>query len=193
MVKLKLLEQRILKDGIVLPDNILRVDSFLNHQMDIELFNELGREFASIFKDCAVNKVLTIEASGIGVACISAQYFCCPVVFAKKHKTSNIPGDVYTSRAASYTHNTTYDIAVSKKFLNATDRVLIIDDFLAHGNAVLSLADVVEQAGATVAGVGIVIEKAFQDGGQILRDRGLKVESLARIASMDDSSLQFCP
>jgi xanthine phosphoribosyltransferase len=189
---LKLLEERILKDGIVLPGNILRVDSFLNHQMDIGLFNELGREFASIFKDCAVNKVLTIEASGIGVACITAQYFSCPVLFAKKHRTSNIPGEVYKSSAVSYTHETTYDIAVSKRFLNSADKVLVIDDFLAHGNAVLALADIVRQSGAQLVGVGIVIEKAFQEGGALLREQGIRVESLARIASMVEGSVQFC-
>ncbi len=188
---MNLLKERINADGIVLSGNILRVDSFLNHCMDIELFNEMGKEFARLFKDCGVNKILTIEASGIGVACLAAQHFFCNAVFAKKHKTSNIPGGVYRSKAESFTHGTTYDIVVAKQFLNQDDKVLIIDDFLARGNAAYALVDIVEQSGAELCGIGIIIEKAFQEGGDLLRNRGIRVESLARIASMEGGKVQF--
>ena len=151
---MKLLEERIVKDGKVYPGNILKVDNFLNHQIDVAFLNELGKEFYRLFKDCGVNKILTIEASGIGIACLTAQFFNCPVVFAKKSKTKNIFADVYTSKVESYTHGKVYDIMVSKDFLNENDRILIIDDFLAKGNALVGLIDIVRQAGAKLAGCG---------------------------------------
>jgi len=185
---MQLLKERIMRDGKIGAGNILKVDSFLNHQMDIALFNEIGREFKRRFADCDVNKILTIESSGIGIACITAQFFDCPVVFAKKHRTLNIFGDVYTAKVESYTHKQTYDVTVSKAFLGPEDRVLIIDDFLAKGNALNGLLAIIEQAGASAAGIGIVIEKAFQEGGDLIRSRGVRVESLARVKtlSLDD-------
>lgn len=182
---MKLLEDRIRRDGVVREGNILKVDSFLNHQMDIPLFCELGREFQKRFATDEVTKILTIEASGIGIACIVAQYFKVPVVFAKKSKTKNIAGDVYTSRVESYTHGRVYDIIVSKQFLGPDDKVLLIDDFLANGKALEGLAQLVEDAGATLVGAGIVIEKGFQVGGDILRSKGIHLESLAIVDSMD--------
>lgn len=184
---MKLLEDRIRKDGKVRPGNILKVDSFLNHQMDIELFEELGKEFRRRFADCEVNKILTIEASGIGIACITAQYFRVPVVFAKKSKTKNIAGDVFTAKVESFTHGREYEIIVSKDFLGPKDKVLIIDDFLANGNALMGLSKLVMDAGASLLGAGIVIEKGFQDGGKLLREKGLRIESLAIIDSMDET------
>ena len=187
------LEERIVKDGIVKLGNVLKVDSFLNHQIDAAFLCELGKEFYRLFKDCGVNKILTIEASGIGIACLTAQFFNCPVVFAKKAKTKNIYADVYTSKVESYTHGKVYDIMVSKDFLNENDRVLIIDDFLAKGSALNALLDLVNEANATVVGAGIVIEKAYQNGGQIIRNRGIRVESLARIESMSvENGVKFC-
>lgn len=189
---MRLLEERILKDGQLGAGNVLKVDSFLNHQIDVDFLCELGQEFERLFHDCGVNKILTIEASGIGVACLTAQYFHVPVVFAKKSKTTNIFGDVYSASVESYTHNTTNTIIVSQRFLNPGDRVLIIDDFLANGKALEGLIEVVEQAGAQVVGAGIVIEKAFQPGGDRIRDKGIRVESLARIASMDvETGIRF--
>lgn len=185
---MKLLEDRIRKDGKVKAGNILKVDSFLNHQMDIDLFEELGKEFKRRFADCEVTKILTIEASGIGIACITARYFKVPVVFAKKNKTKNIDGDVYTARVESFTHGREYEIMVAKDFLGPEDKVLLIDDFLANGNALLGLSELVVEAGATLVGAGIVIEKAFQKGGRLLRQNGLRVESLAIIESMDEAS-----
>lgn len=182
---MKLLEDRIRKDGKVRAGNILKVDSFLNHQMDIELFGELGKEFKRRFADSEVTKILTIEASGIGIACITAQYFKVPVVFAKKSQTKNIAGDVYTGKVESFTHGRVYDIIVSKDYLVPEDKILIIDDFLANGNALLGLAQLVKDANATLVGAGIVIEKGFQEGGELLRRSGLRVESLAIIDSMD--------
>ena len=184
---LQLLKDRIIKDGKVFPGNILKVDSFLNHQMDIELLEEIGKEFHRIYSGVGVTKILTIEASGIGIACCVAQCFGVPLLFAKKSKTKNIAADVYTSRVESYTHGTVYDIIVSKEFLHSDDTVLIIDDFLAKGQALNGLIDIAQKAGATVAGAGIVIEKGFQDGGKLIRDKGVRVESLAIIDSMDDS------
>lgn len=183
---MELLKQRILKDGVVKENDVLKVDRFLNHQMDIALFAKIGEEFFSRFDGCGVNKILTIEASGIGVACIAAQSFHCPVVFAKKSKTRNIAGEVYTSKVESFTHGRVYDIIVSKEFLGPNDRVLLIDDFLANGAALRGLMDLVEAAGATLVGAGIVIEKSFQKGGRMLRDAGLRVESLARIKSLSE-------
>ena len=185
---MQLLKDRIQQDGIVMEGNVLKVDSFLNHQMDVTLFNEIGKEFARRFAGCGVNKILTVEASGIGIACITAQHFNVPVVFAKKSKTKNIAGEVYTSRVVSYTHGREYDIMVSKRFLGPADRVLLIDDFLANGAALLGLAEIVEASGATLVGAGIVIEKGFQPGGKLVRDRGIRVESLAVIASMDEKN-----
>lgn len=185
---MKLLEDRIRRDGIVRPGNILKVDSFLNHQMDIPLFCELGREFQKRFATENITKILTIEASGIGLACIVAQYFKVPVVFAKKSKTKNIAGDVYTSKVESFTHGRVYDIIVSKQFLGAEDRVLIIDDFLANGKALEGLVKLVEDSGATLVGAGIAIEKGFQVGGGIIRSRGIRLESLAIVESMDDTT-----
>ena len=190
---MQLLEKRIRKDGKIREGNILKVDSFLNHQMDIAFFGELAREFKRIFSDCSVSKILTIEASGIGIACITAQEFGCPLVFAKKSKTRNIAGEVYTSKVESFTHGGSYDIIVSRDYLGPQDRILLIDDFLANGSALLGLSSLVEAAGAALVGAGIVIEKAFQPGGEMLRDRGIRVESLARIKSMSvDGSIEFC-
>lgn len=185
------LEERILKDGIVKPGNVLKVDSFLNHQMDIEFINEIGKEFHRLFGDRPINKILTIEASGIGIACIAAQYFGVPVVFAKKAQSVNLDGSLYTTQVESFTHKRTYDVILSKKFLTAEDHVLVIDDFLANGCAVNGLLDIIESAGATLEGVGIVIEKGFQDGGKELRARGVDVKSLAIIKSMTDDSIEF--
>ena len=191
---MRLLEERIRSDGIVREGGVLKVDSFLNHQMDVALFREMAREWKRLYAGCPVNKILTIEASGIGIACIAAQYFQVPVVFAKKSESKNLDGDVYTSSVASFTHSKVYDIRISKKYLSENDRILLIDDFLAKGNALLGLLDVCQQAGATVVGAGIAIEKGFQEGGQLLRERGLRVESLAIVESMsEDGTLAFRP
>ena len=188
---MQLLKDRIIKDGQVKSGNVLKVDSFLNHQMDIGLFGEIGKEFKRRFADCDINKILTIEASGIGIACIVAQYFNVPVVFAKKNPTKNIAGEVYTSRVESFTHGKVYDIIVSKRFLTADDKVLIIDDFLANGCALKGLIELVNGAGATLVGAGIVIEKGFQEGGKLIRDMGVRVESLAIVDAMDDHGVVF--
>ncbi|HPX47005.1 MAG TPA: xanthine phosphoribosyltransferase [Treponemataceae bacterium] len=189
-----ILKDRILKDGVVLQGNILKVGSFLNHQMDIALFNEIGREFARRFAGVPVTRILTIEASGIGIACITAQYFNVPVVFAKKNRTRNLSDDVYATEVKSYTHNTSYDVIVAKDFIRKGDSVLLIDDFLANGCALEGLADIVEQAHASVAGAGIVIEKGFQDGGSRLRARGIRLESLAVIERMSpEEGVVFVP
>ena len=182
---MKLLEEKILKDGVIKSGNVLKVDSFLNHQMDVELFNEMGKEFKRLFADKPINKILTIEASGIGIACIVAQSFHVPVVFAKKSQSVNIDGDLYTSKVESFTHKRVYDIIVSKKFLSADDHVLIIDDFLANGCALEGLIDIVRQSGGTVEGVGVAVEKGFQGGGDKLRAAGVNLHSLAIIESMD--------
>lgn len=183
---MQLLKDRIKKDGKIRSGNVLKVDSFLNHQMDIELFGEIGKEFKKRFEDCEVTKILTIEASGIGIACIAAQYFKVPVVFAKKNQTKNIAGDVYTGQVQSFTHGRVYDIIVAKEFLRPEDKILIIDDFLANGCALLGLTKLVKDAGATLVGAGIVIEKGFQDGGRLVRESGVRVESLAIIDSMSE-------
>lgn len=182
---MKLLEERIRQDGNVKPGNVLKVDSFLNHQMDVGLFNEMGKEFRRLFPDERINKILTIEASGIGVACIAAQYFHVPVVFAKKSQSINLDGEQYATRIESFTHKRVYDVIVAKKYLGKDDHVLIIDDFLANGCAAAGLIDLVHSAGATVEGVGIAIEKGFQEGGALLRSKGVRVESLAIVESMD--------
>lgn len=189
---MRLLEERIIRDGKVRDGNVLKVDSFLNHQMDIKLFGEMAGAFYELFKDDQVTKILTIEASGIGIACITAQVFSCPVIFAKKSKTKNIAGNVYTSKVESFTHGGTYDIIVAEEFLKKEDRVLIIDDFLANGSALTGLAALVRDAGATLVGAGIAIEKAFQSGGEEVRARGIRVESLAKIKSMSPEGIVFC-
>ena len=190
---MELLEARIRRDGKIRGGDVLKVDSFLNHQMDVELFNQIGQEFYRLFGGCGVNKILTIEASGIGIACITAQYFHCPVIFAKKNKTKNIAGDVYTSKVESFTHGKVYDIIVSKEFLLPSDRVLLIDDFLANGSALQGLIKLVQDAGATLVGAGICVEKAFQPGGDLIRGMGVRVESLARIKSMSvEDGVEFC-
>lgn len=181
---MKLLEDRILKDGHIGADNVLKVDSFLNHQIDVSFVCELGKEFYRLFKDENITKILTIEASGIGIACLAAQYFGVPVVFAKKTKTINIYSDTYNATVHSYTHKKDYDIVVSKEFLSKEDNVLIIDDFLAKGSALTALLMLIEKAGAKTAGAGIVIEKAYQGGGNLVRDMGIRVESLAKIKSI---------
>lgn len=182
---MKLLEERIRKDGVVKPGNVLKVDNFLNHQMDVDLFNEMGKEFKRLFAEQPINKILTIEASGIGIACIVAQHFQVPVVFAKKAKSINLDGEMYSTKIESFTHKKVYDVIVAKKFLNADDHILIIDDFLANGCAVLGLIDLIKSAGAIVEGVGIAIEKGFQQGGDMIRKQGIRVESLAIVEEMD--------
>ena len=182
---MKLLEDRILKDGIVKEGNVLKVDSFLNHQMDIDLFNEMGKEWKRLFEKEDINKILTIEASGIGIAAVVAQYFKVPVVFAKKTQSINLDGQSYTAKVESFTKKKVTDVIVSKKYLNPGDNILIIDDFLANGCAVNGLIQIINESGATLKGVGIAIEKGFQDGGRLLRENGVRVESLAIIESMD--------
>ena len=184
---MKLLEERIRRDGKIGKGNVLKVDSFLNHQMDVPFLCELGKEFYRLFKDEGITKVLTIEASGIGIAALAAQYFGVPVLFAKKTPTNNISGDIYTAEVYSYTHERTYTIYVAKDFLQPGDKVLIIDDFLAKGSALFGLLELICCAGASVAGAGIVIEKAYQEGGEKVRASGIRVESLARIASMSEA------
>lgn len=190
---MKLLEDRILKDGHIGADNVLKVDSFLNHQIDVNFVCELGKEFYRLFKDENITKILTIEASGIGIACLASQYFGVPVVFAKKTKTINIYSDTYNATVHSYTHKKDYDIVVSKEFLSKEDNVLIIDDFLAKGSALTALLMLIEKAGAKTAGAGIVIEKAYQGGGNLVRDMGIRVESLAKIKSISKKDgIVFC-
>ncbi len=185
---MQLLKDRIRKDGKIKSGDVLKVDSFLNHQMDIKLFEEIGKEFKRRFADSEVNKILTIEASGIGIACIVAQFFNVPVVFAKKSKTKNIAGDVYTTKVESFTHGGVYDIMVSKEFLGKGDKVLLIDDFLANGKALEGLSAIVKDSGAKLVGAGIVVEKGFQPGGDRLRAEGIRVESLAIVESMDEKT-----
>ena len=188
---MKLLEERILKDGVIKEGGIVKVDSFLNHQMDIALIGELGREFHRLFGAENVTKILTIEASGIGIACIAAQYFGVPVVFAKKAESKNLDGDMYTSSVTSYTKGKEYQIRVARKFLSPEDRVLIIDDFLAKGKAILGLNEIVKEAGATLVGAGICIEKGFQEGGEIIRSMGIRLESLAIVELTGDGGITF--
>ena len=185
---MKLLEKRIRKDGVIKPGNVLKVDSFLNHQMDVELFDAMGAEFKRLFAENPINKILTIEASGIGIACVVAQHFHVPVVFAKKSQSINLDGESYITKVESFTHKRTYDVIVSKKYLNPEDHILIIDDFLANGCAVNGLIDLIRSAGATVEGVGIAIEKGFQEGGRLIREKGIHVESLAIVESMNDET-----
>ena len=187
------LEERILKDGIIKEGNVLKVDSFLNHQMDIDLFNEIGREFKKRFEGKEINKILTIEASGIGIECIAAQHFHVPVVFAKKSQSINLEGEMLVAEVESFTHKCKNNVIVAKKFLNPEDKVLIIDDFLANGCALQGLIQIVQSAGASVEGIGIVIEKGFQSGGRIIRNLGFQLESLAIIEKMNaaDGSVVF--
>ena len=184
-LQLNFLEERIVKDGIVKEGNVLKVDSFLNHQMDIRLFDQIGEEFKKRFEGTPINKILTIETSGIGIACVAARQFDVPVIFAKKSKSINIEGEVYVAEVESFTHKCKNQVIVSKKFLNSDDNVLIIDDFLANGCALQGLISIVTSAGANVAGIGIVIEKGFQTGGQIIRNLGYHLESLAIVDEMD--------
>lgn len=190
---MKLLEERIIKDGVFLGNDILKVDNFLNHQIDVDLIDRMGEEWARLYDGEKINKILTVEASGIGIACIAARHFgSCPVVFAKKSKTSNIGDDFYTAKAYSFTHGNVNDIIVSKKYIGKEDRVLIIDDFLANGEALLALISICNKAGATVVGCGIAIEKWYQGGGDKVRDMGVRVESLAKIRSLDGEKIEFC-
>ena len=185
---MKLLEERIRKDGIVKEGNVLKVDSFLNHQMDTDLFNEMGKEFKRLFADKPINKILTIEASGIGIACIVAQHFHVPVVFAKKSQSINIDGDVYSTKIESFTHKKVYDVIVSKKYIGKDDHILLIDDFLANGCALEGLINLVQSAGATVERIGIAVEKGFQEGGKRIREKGVQLESLAIVDAMDSKT-----
>lgn len=185
---MELLEERIRRDGVVKSEGVLKVDSFLNHQMDIALFNEMGKELARLFAGAPINKILTIEASGIGIAAVVAQHFNVPVVFAKKAQSINLDGEMLSTKVQSFTHQRIYDVIVSKKFLGADDHVLLIDDFLANGCALNGLIDLVEKAGATVEGIGIAVEKGFQPGGDDLRRRGYHLESLAIVESMDPAT-----
>lgn len=187
---MKLLEEKILAEGEVYEGNILKVDGFLNHRIDVPFMKEIAKEFHRLFKNDGVNKILTIEASGIAIGALVAEEFGCPLVFAKKTKTKNIAGDVYTSKVESFTHGTTYDVIVSKRFLDENDRVLIVDDFLAIGNALVGLIKLINDSGASLAGCGVCIEKGFQGGGDKLREQGIKVESLAIVESMDHETGQ---
>ena len=195
IITMNFLEERIMKDGVVKEGNILKVDSFLNHQMDIRLFDQIGEEFKKRFEGTEINKILTIEASGIGIACVAARHFDVPVIFAKKSKSINIEGDVYVAEVESFTHKCKNQVIVSKKFLNPGDKVLIIDDFLANGCALQGLISIVKSAGASVEGIGIVIEKGFQTGGQIIRNLGYHLESLAIVDSMNSETgeIEFRP
>lgn len=188
---MELLKKRILRDGKIIGDSIIKVDSFLNHQLDIMLFNEMGKEFKRRFSDAKISKILTVESSGIAIACIAAQYFNVPVVFAKKHEALNIDSETYQSEVYSFTKQKSYNIRVSKKYIAPEDSVLIIDDFLANGKAASGLVDIVQQAGAAVAGVGIVIEKGFQKGREVLLQRGVRIESLAIIESIGADTIAF--
>lgn len=191
---MKLLEDRIRAEGKVRENgSVLKVDSFLNHQMDVELYDAMGEEFYRLFREDGVTKILTIEASGIGIACVAGLHFHVPVVFTKKGKSKNIDGDIYTALVHSFTHGQLYEIMVAREFIQPGDRVLLIDDFLAKGAALEGLVHIVEQAGATVVGAGVCVEKAFQPGGELLRKKGIRVEALARIKSMsDEDGVEFC-
>ena len=185
---MQLLKDRIRKDGKIKEGNVLKVDSFLNHQMDVKLFQDIGKEFKRRFEGEEITKILTIEASGIGIACVAAEVFDVPVVFAKKTQTKNIAGDVYTTKVESFTHGRVYDIIVSREFLGKGDKVLLIDDFLANGKALEGLAELVKKSGAELVGAGVVIEKGFQVGGDIIRSKGIHLESLAIVESMDEKT-----
>ena len=184
----KLLEDRIRRDGVVKDEGVLKVDSFLNHQLDIDLLDACGAEFKRLFSDVTITKILTIEASGIGIACVVARHFGVPVVFAKKAQSINLEGDMYVTRIQSYTHGRIFDVIVSKKYIGCDDHVLIIDDFLANGCALDGLIDICQHAGAAIEGIGIAIEKGFQPGGASLRERGFRLESLAIVDNMDPAT-----
>lgn len=189
---MKLLEDRIINDGLILEGDILKVDNFLNHQMDVRLLEEMGKEFKSLFKEKKINKILTIESSGIGIAVMASRYFdYCPVVFAKKGKSSNVGGEVYSCLEKSYTRNVEYNVQVSKKYLSADDSVLIIDDFLANGEALNALINICKEAKAEIAGCGIVITKAYQMGEKRIMDMGIEVKSLARVVEMKNGEIKF--
>jgi len=188
---MKLLEERIQRDGVVKAEGVLKVDSFLNHQIDINLIDELGAEWARLFADAPITKILTIEASGIGIACIVARHFNVPVVFAKKAQSINLDGEMLATKIQSFTHGRIFDVILAKRFLSVDDHVLIIDDFLANGCALEGLISLVEQAGATIEGIGIAVEKGFQKGGDRLRERGYRIESLAIVESMDPNTGQI--
>lgn len=188
---MKLLEEKIANEGISLGTDILKVDMFLNHQIDVNLLDEMGKEFFRLFKDCGATKVVTIESSGIGIAVFTAKYFNLPALFAKKATHKNVGNEVYSAKCYSFTHGKEYNMNVSKKYLDSSDKVLIIDDFMAGGNACNALIDIINQAGAEVVGIGIAIEKGFQPGGKALRDKGYKVRSLAIVESMDDGKITF--
>lgn len=191
VIIIKALEEKILKEGKVLPGNVLKVDGFLNHRIDVAFIMEMGKEIAELYKDSSVNKILTIESSGIAIAFAAASFMNVPVVFAKKHKSSNISDNLYSSPVTSFTHNNTYNAVVSKDFLNKDDSVIIVDDFLARGNALRGLIDIVNQAGAELIGCAIAIEKGFQNGGDELRKQGVRIESLALIDNMTEDSITF--
>lgn len=188
---MQLLKDRILKDGRVVHGSVLKVDSFLNHQMDVELLNEVGKEFKKRFENEKINKIMTVETSGIGIACIVAQYFNVPVVFAKKHAGINMDSDSYEGKVHSYTKNTDYVIKVSKRYVSPEDNILIIDDFLASGSAALGLIDIADKAGAKVSAVGIVIEKKFEQGRERIKEKGIRLESLAVIEAFEDGKVKF--
>ena len=191
---MQLLKDRILTDGVVKEGNILKVDSFLNHQLDMALFSAMGRQLAALFSNAGVTKILTMEASGIGLACMVSEYLgCVSVVFGKKHKTLNRDASVYSTPIFSFTHNTQYEVTIARRFLSEKDKALIVDDFLANGEAVHGLMDILSQAGASLAGIGIAVEKGFQGGGDKLRARGIRVESLAIIDRMDETGIVFRP
>jgi len=185
---MKTLEDRIIEQGEVLPGNVLKVDSFLNHQIDVQLINDCGKEWYELFRNEGVTKILTIESSGIGIACITAQYFGVPVVYAKKTRSSITSGEFYSTKVVSYTHGQSYEVLISKKYISKNDRILLIDDFLAHGSALKVLINLAEMGGATVVGAGIAIEKSYLNGGKNLRELGYRIESLAKIESMDPNS-----
>lgn len=188
---MEFLKNKILSDGHVKAGGILKVDSFLNHQMDIDLYNEMGKAFKQLFEAEEITKILTIEASGIGIACIAAQYFKVPVVFAKKTESKNLDGEMYTTQVHSFTKGKEYTVRVARKFITCEDKVLVIDDFLANGRALIGLIDILDQAGATFVGAGIAIEKGFQEGGALLRSKGYRIESLAIIEEMEEGLIRF--
>lgn len=189
---MQLLEERIARDGRVFPGNVLKIDNFLNHQIDVDLLNEMGKEFYRLFGDSGVNKIMTIEASGIAIASVAALHFHVPVLFVKKSQSSNISPDVYHAKVKSYTHGKVYDVVCSKEYLNPSDRVLLIDDFLAKGEALNGMIELVNQAGAALVGAGIAVEKHFQGGGDLIRAEGIRVESLAMIESLEGGKVTFC-
>ncbi len=191
VIGIKALEEKILKEGQVLPGNILKVGGFLNQQIDVKFLQEMGKEIARLYDGCGVTKILTIESSGIAIAVGAALFMDVPVVFAKKNKSKNVSGDVYTAQVESFTHGTTYDIVVSREYISPDDKVLIVDDFLANGKALLGLKSLIEDAGATIVGAAIAIEKGFQQGGENLRASGMRVESLAIVDSMSDTDVVF--